>query len=101
MQPLCILQVASDAVFEAVCPKAQICSGRGTSEAQSRRGVCTSTQLESVGIPFRPESGMIEGSLEVKLPTIKIGKAEVGRVKEEKKRSDKIREERRCRRAKR
>ena len=50
---------------------------------------------------------MIEGSLEVKLPTIWTdGKAEVGRVKEEKKRSEKIREvketeERRCRCAKR
>ena len=49
----------------------------------------------------------IEGRLEVKLPTIWTdGKAEVGRVKEEKKRSDKIREEkerdeRRCRCAKR
>ena len=38
---------------------------------------------------------MIEGSLEVKLPTIwKDGKAEVGSVREEKKRSEKIREER-------
>ena len=38
---------------------------------------------------------MIEGSLEVKLPTIWTdGKAEVGRVKEEKKRSEKIRAER-------
>ena len=37
---------------------------------------------------------MIEGSLEVKLPKIWAdGKAEVGRVKEEKKRSEKIREE--------
>ena len=50
---------------------------------------------------------MIEGSLEVKLPTIWThGKEEVGRVREEKKRSEKIREEeereeRRCRRAKR
>ena len=36
----------------------------------------------------------IEGSLEVKLPTIWTdGKAEVGRVREEKKRSEKIREE--------
>ena len=40
---------------------------------------------------------MIEGSLEVKLPTIWT---EVGRVREQKKRSEKIREERRCRRAK-
>jgi hypothetical protein len=32
----------------------------------------------------------IEGSLEVKLP---VGKAEVGRVKEEKRRREKIREE--------
>ena len=40
----------------------------------------------------------IEGSLEVKLPTVwTVGKAEVGRVREEKKRSEKIREERRCR----
>ena len=46
--------------------------------------------------------GLIEGSLEVKLPTIwRNGKAEVGRVREEKKRSEKIREERRCRCAKR
>ena len=37
---------------------------------------------------------LIEGSLEVKLPTIwRDGKAEVGRVREEKKRSEKIREE--------
>ena len=36
----------------------------------------------------------VEGSLEVKLPTIwRDGKAEVGRVREEKKRSEKIREE--------
>ena len=45
---------------------------------------------------------VVEGSLEVKLPTIcRDGKAEVGRVREEKKRSEKIREERRCRCAKR
>jgi len=50
---------------------------------------------------------VIEGSLEVKLPTIWIDeKAEVGRVKEEKRRRKKIREEkeaedRRCRCAKR
>ena len=50
---------------------------------------------------------VIEGSLEAKLPTIWTdGKAEVGRVKEEKKRSEKIRQEkeweaRRCRCAKR
>jgi len=37
---------------------------------------------------------LTEGSLEVKLPTIwRDGKAEVGRVREEKKRSEKIREE--------
>ena len=37
---------------------------------------------------------LIEGSLEVQLPTIWTdGKVEVGRVREEKKRSDKIREE--------
>ena len=37
---------------------------------------------------------IIEGSLEVKLPTIcTVGKAEVGRVKEEKKTSQKIREQ--------
>ena len=46
---------------------------------------------------------IIEGSLEVKLPTIWTdGKAEVGRVREEKRRREKIREEeeseeRRCR----
>ena len=50
---------------------------------------------------------IFEGSLEVKLPTIwRDGKAEVGRVREEKSRSEKIREEkeweaRRCRCAKR
>jgi hypothetical protein len=50
---------------------------------------------------------MIEGSLEVKLPTIWIDeKAEVGRIREEKRRRKKIREEkeaeeRRCRCAKR
>ena len=50
---------------------------------------------------------MTEGSLEVKLPTIWTdGKAEVGRVREEKRRREKIREEkeseeRRCRCAKR
>ena len=50
---------------------------------------------------------VIEGSLDVKLPTICTnGKAEVGRVREEKSRSEKIREEkeweeRRCRCAKR
>jgi len=49
---------------------------------------------------------IIEGSLEVKLPTIWTdGKAEVGRVREEKRRREKIREkkeseERRCRCAK-
>ena len=37
---------------------------------------------------------LLEGSLEVKLPTIWTdGEAEVGRVREEKKRSEKIREE--------
>ena len=37
---------------------------------------------------------MIEGSLEAKLPTIcKVGKKEVGRVREEKRRRKKIREE--------
>ena len=37
--------------------------------------------------------GMIEGTLEVKLPTIcRDGKAEVGRVSEEKSRSEKIRD---------
>ena len=36
---------------------------------------------------------LIEGSLEVKLPTIcRDGKAEVGRVREEKSRSEKIRD---------
>ena len=36
----------------------------------------------------------VEASLEVKLPTIRTdGKAEVGRVREEKSRSEKIREE--------
>jgi len=46
-----------------------------------------------------------EGSLEVKLPTISDGRAEVGRVREEKSRREKIRakkdsEERKCRCAK-
>ena len=54
-----------------------------------------------------PKILVIEGSLEVKLPTTWTdGKAEVGRVREEKRRRKKIREEkeseeRRCRRAKR
>ena len=40
------------------------------------------------------DSCIFEGSLEVKLPTIWTdGKAEVGRVSEEKRRRDKIREE--------
>ena len=44
---------------------------------------------------------MIEGSLEVKLPTIwRDGEAEVGRVREEKKRSEKIRGEKKVRRKK-
>ena len=39
--------------------------------------------------------GLTEGSLEVKLPTVWTdGKAEVGRVREEKRRREKIREER-------
>ena len=39
-------------------------------------------------------NGIPEGSLEVKLPTIWTdGKAEVGRVREEKRRREKIREE--------
>jgi len=51
--------------------------------------------------------GVAEGSLEVKLPTVWInGKAEMGRIREEKRRRKKIRhekesEERRCRCAKR
>ena len=41
-----------------------------------------------------PTDSFIEGSLEVKLPTIwRDGKAEMGRVREEKSRSEKIREE--------
>ena len=45
---------------------------------------------------------LIEGSLEVKLPTTWTdGKAEVRRFREEKRRSEKIREKRRCRSAKR
>ena len=37
---------------------------------------------------------LVEGSLEVKRPTLwTVGKAEVGRVRQEKKRSEKIREE--------
>jgi hypothetical protein len=55
-------------------------------------------------LSFQP---LIEGSFQVKLPTIWTdGKAEVGRVREEKRRREKIRdekesEERRCRCAKR
>jgi hypothetical protein len=55
----------------------------------------------------RLQAAVVEGSLEVKLPTIWTdGKAEVGRVKEEKRRREKIREEkesgeRKCRCAKR
>ena len=45
-------------------------------------------------IPVMMTIAAIEGSLEVKLPTVcRDGKAEVGRVREEKKRSEKIREE--------
>ena len=45
---------------------------------------------------------MVEGSLEVILPTIWTdGKAEVGRVREEKKRSEKIREEKEIERVRR
>ena len=45
-------------------------------------------------IPFSSSNCFIEGSLEVKLPTIwRGGTAEVGGVREEKKRSEKIREE--------
>ena len=41
-------------------------------------------------------NGIIEGSLEVKLPTIWIdGKAEVGRVREEKRREEERRSEKR------
>jgi len=40
---------------------------------------------------------VVEGSLEVKLPTIWTdGKAEVGRVRDEKSRREKIREEKKC-----
>ena len=67
------------------------------------------THMSSVQNPcwLMISSGIIEGSLEVKLPTIWTdGKAEVGRVREEKRRREKIREgneseERRCRSAKR
>jgi len=60
-----------------------------------------------VGIHGKITVIIIEGSLEVKLPTIWAdGKAEVGRVREEKSRRENIREEkeseeRRCRCAKR
>ena len=58
-----------------------------------------------VSKPITNQLNLIEGSLEVKLPTIWTdGKAEVGRVREEKKREDqreKESEERRCRCAKR
>ena len=51
--------------------------------------------------PLQSEKNIIEASLEVKLPTLwTVGNAEVGRVREEKKRNEKIREERRCRCAK-
>ena len=47
---------------------------------------------------MRPGAGLdiiTKGNLELKLPTIwRDGKAEVGRVREEKSRSEKIREER-------
>jgi len=55
----------------------------------------------------RSSKNVVEGSLEVKVPTIWTdGKAEVGRVRAEKRRREKIREEkqseeRRCRCAKR
>ena len=46
------------------------------------------------GNPHIMASDMVEGSLEVKLPTIwRDGKGEVGRVREEKSRSEKISEE--------
>ena len=49
----------------------------------------------SIGLSPRINRFITEGSLEVKLPTLWTdGKAEVGRVSEEKKRSTKIREER-------
>ena len=46
-----------------------------------------------VSKPITNQLNLIEGSLEVKLPTIWTdGKAEVGRVREEKRRREKIRE---------
>ena len=46
-----------------------------------------------VYLRYKCIKGIIEGSLEVKLPTIcRDGKAEVGRVSEEKSRSEKIRD---------
>ena len=51
---------------------------------------CTGAKARSVVFPL----SVIEGSLEVKLPTIwTIGKTEVGRVREEKRSSEKIRAE--------
>ena len=49
----------------------------------------------AIGIAIRlPEGSFVEGSLEVKLPTIWTDeKAEVGRVREEKRREEKRREE--------
>jgi len=53
----------------------------------------------AIGIAIRlPEGSFVEGSLEVKLPTIWTDeKAEVGRVREEKRREEKRREEKRRR----
>ena len=45
-------------------------------------------------LPILPILHIVEGSLEVQLPTIwTVGEAGMGRVREEKKRSEKIREE--------
>ena len=45
-------------------------------------------------IPPGNHCSFVEGSLEVKFPTIwTVGKAELGRVRAEKKRSEKIRDE--------
>ena len=101
-------------------------AGRGNREPEERSEMCTTTDSfdNCAGLHFAPHrfqaTGkstceecswrnqlLIEGSLEVKLPTIWTdGKAKVGRVREEKRRREKIREEkeleeRRSRRARR
>ena len=65
--------------------------------------MCNLRHAFFVGFGYRTDMiTFVEGSLEVKLPTIwTVGKAEVRRVREAKKKSDNIRDERRGRCAKR